>query len=63
VFGRSSRLAMRAAKPRSDIALLSLAVLALLLGLPTASHSAEAPPAGRLYRIGYAQPGTLSGGS
>jgi putative ABC transport system substrate-binding protein len=40
-------------RPRGDIALLTLAVLALFLGLPTASYSAEAPPAGRMYRIGY----------
>lgn len=51
--GRSSRFAMKVVKPRGDIALLTLAMLALLLGLPAASHPAEAPPAGRMYRIGY----------
>jgi putative ABC transport system substrate-binding protein len=53
VFGRSSHLAMTVPRPRGDVALLTLAVLALFLGLPTASHSAEAPPAGRMYRLGY----------
>ena len=53
VFGKSLRGAMKRPKPRGDIALLTLATLALLLGLPTAPHAAEAPPAGRVYRIGY----------
>jgi putative ABC transport system substrate-binding protein len=44
---------MTVPRPRGDVALLTLAVLALFLGLPTASHSAEAPPAGRMYRLGY----------
>lgn len=53
MFGGSPHLAIKVAKRRGDIALLTLAVLALFLGLPTASHPAEAPPAGRTYRIGY----------
>ena len=49
-----SRRATKRPRPRGNVVPLILAMLALLLGLPTAQQAAEAPPpGGRMYRIGY----------
>ena len=44
---------IRRPEPRGRIVPLILAMLALLLALPTARHAADAQPAGRVYRLGY----------
>ena len=53
VIGGSARVVTKRAKPRCSIVPLILAMLTLLLALPTPRHAAAAQPAGRVYRLGY----------